>query len=96
MSIKATTPNAVPPVDPMSTETMKPSVDAPSSPQSMSTTPAMPETMPDPKNLAQWAKAMTEGKAALHELDFDTFEKSMDSAVGVLEFYSAHRIAVKL
>lgn len=83
MSIKATTPNAVPPVDPMSTETMKPSVDAPSSPQSMSTTPAMPETMPDPKNVAQWAKAMTEGKAALQKLDFDTFEKSMESALAL-------------
>jgi curved DNA-binding protein CbpA len=79
----ATMPTTVPPAEPMPPEAMKPLLDTPSSPQSMTPTASMPATMPDPKIAAQWGKAMTEGKAALQKLDFDTFEKSMESALAL-------------
>ena len=79
----ATMPPPVSPAEPMPPEAMKPSPDTPSSPQSMTPTPSMPATMLDPKIASQWGKAMTEGKAALQKLDFDTFEKSMESALAL-------------
>lgn len=79
----ATMPTPVHPAEPMPPEAMKPSPDTPSSPQSMTPTPSIPATMPDPKIAAQWGKAMTEGKAALQKLDFDTFEKSMETALAL-------------
>jgi curved DNA-binding protein CbpA len=77
----ATMPTPVSPAESMPPEAMKPSPDTPSSPQSMAPTPSMPAMMPDTKIPAQWGKAMTEGKAALQKLEFDTFEKSMESAL---------------
>jgi curved DNA-binding protein CbpA len=51
-------------------------------PEKPTTPAAMPEpvVMPDMKTLLQWQKAMNEGKAALQNLDFDTFGKSMEQA----------------
>ncbi|MCE3015283.1 MAG: J domain-containing protein [Pirellula sp.] len=79
----ATMPPPVPPADPLPPETIKPFSDTSSNTPSTSSTPTMTATMPDPKMVAQWVKAMTEGKAALQKLDFDTFEKSMESALAL-------------
>jgi hypothetical protein len=86
MSNTATTPNPAPPANPNpanSTETMMPSLNPAAVPESMAPIPVMPNAMPDAKNTAQWAKAMTEGKAALQKLDFDAFGNSMQSALAL-------------
>jgi curved DNA-binding protein CbpA len=86
MSLKATLPNPDLPADPNPanpTETRMPSLNPAAVSESMASIPMAPAAMPGAKNSAQWAKAMTEGKEALQNLNFDVFGRSMQSALAL-------------
>lgn len=75
-----TTPSETMPL-PINNESMAEDKNAMSEkPTTMPATIPEPVAMPDMKNSVQWAKAMNDGKASLHKLDFDTFGKSMEQA----------------